>query len=468
MAALSSWTAALAAAMVVASVCTSSVSGQSELGCIANYDPNKDYFGYLTGNVTGQPFVLPINQTIVDTANDFVVSYGKSYKVARNSLRKTNYVLYQCGSPPPNSLQLGLEQGTQNFQIPITNFSIDSTLPVAFLELLGAFRGLKSVAVDGNYVSSSCLLKYQAQGLVTSINGSVSSVTDKYTLYFISPPLSGPPDNRTNVVLFDATLDPGPLKRAEWIKYLATFLNLEERANRVYESIRNTYQCFNGSQSNAVKKPNLAWLDYSTFSGSPIWTISNATYKIQFGADAGGVNPTYTKRSFNMSVPSDVDAFHKILSELDVVLDESYAQSPPDYKFAKFCSNANISINDSTFPFVASHNVWRNDKRIGKSLGLDWFEGGVAQPQVVLHDLLGILHPALNYGKPYFFRNIALDEGVIMTADEDCPRLIDDALDPAVYPCPVTASQGAGATTLPDSISLVLASMLAVGAFFLV
>lgn len=95
MAALSSWTAALAAAMVVASVCTSSVSGQSELGCIANYDPNKDYFGYLTGNVTGQPFVLPINQTIVDTANDFVVSYGKSYKVARNSLRKTNYVLYQ-------------------------------------------------------------------------------------------------------------------------------------------------------------------------------------------------------------------------------------------------------------------------------------------------------------------------------------------------------------------------------------
>ncbi len=38
-----------------------------------------------------------------------------------------------------------------------------------------------------------------------------------------------------------ATLDPGTLDRAEWVKFVAPFFNMEPTANQLFDSINATY-----------------------------------------------------------------------------------------------------------------------------------------------------------------------------------------------------------------------------------
>ena len=46
----------------------------------------------------------------------------------------------------------------------------------------------------------------------------------------------------------------------------------------------------------------------------------------------------------------------------------------------------------------------------------DWFEGAVAQPQIVLQEMLGIVNPSFTH-QQYFFRNVAKVCGSAMHVD---------------------------------------------------
>ena len=54
-------------------------------------------------------------------------------------------------------------------------------------------------------------------------------------------------------VAFDATSDPGMLARAEWIKFVAAFFNLEAHANRVFEKIKAEYDSTKASAAAAIE-----------------------------------------------------------------------------------------------------------------------------------------------------------------------------------------------------------------------
>ena len=54
-------------------------------------------------------------------------------------------------------------------------------------------------------------------------------------------------------VAFDATSDPGMLARAEWIKFVAAFFNLEAHANRVFEKIKAEYDATKASAAAAIE-----------------------------------------------------------------------------------------------------------------------------------------------------------------------------------------------------------------------
>jgi hypothetical protein len=51
---------------------------------------------------------------------------------------------------------------------------------------------------------------------------------------------------------------------------------------------------------------------------------------------------------------------------VDVVIDQTYALEPAEYKLSTFLENINVS-QDSCFSFVSNRSIWRFDKRIGVS-----------------------------------------------------------------------------------------------------
>ena len=111
---------------------------------------------------------------------------------------------------------------------------------------------------------------------------------------------------------------------------------------------------------------------------------SAAQLKVRLIADAGG-DYIYKKNTSNRSLPIDLEEAYMLTAQADMWLNAGSAASLGELK--------------SQFPKVTNTRCVRNgavyncNKRLNVAGGNDYWESGVVQPDVVLHDLIAIMHP---------------------------------------------------------------------------
>ncbi|RCV46845.1 hypothetical protein SETIT_9G563800v2 [Setaria italica] len=364
----------------------------------------------------------------VEDARMFQIYYGQSFKVIKNSGDGKSYLLMQNTSKMASKTKYCTGR-IKSFVIPLANFSVDTTAsPVSFFELLGVLENLKGIT--SNQVASECVLQSYASGNTQLVNRTDAQTLSQFSAQFIS---NIDFDKGCNFAAYVPLEEDTPLQRAEWIKYLGTFTNSEDRANAVYDAIKRNYLCLSKAAANLSTrfKPIVAWIEYT----QGMWTFVKDNYALQYITDAGAeiVDATITNKRFNSSDPEDMDNFHAILCTVDVVIDQTYALEPAEYKLSTFFENINVS-HDSCFSFVSNRRIWRFDKRIGASGTLDWYDGAISQPQLVLGDLIEVFFPTGNYTTIYF-RNLAKEEGVTEIGPEMCLRSISTTMEPIILPC---------------------------------
>ncbi|ERN17059.1 uncharacterized protein LOC18445391 isoform X1 [Amborella trichopoda] len=369
------------------------------------------------------------NTSHVEQAGNFHIYYGQSFKVIKNALDGQSYLLLQNSSRAATRSRYCTGR-IKSFVIPLSNFSIDTTtVPVSFFELLGLLGSLKAITSES--MSSECLLKTYMGGEIEIVNKSeTNQLATQFTAHFIGEKRQS---RACNFVTFEPSEENTPLQRTEWIKYLGTFLNVEARANQVFQAVKENYGCLIKAAANTSAtsfKPVVAWVGCN----EGMWSFSHDTYKSQYVVDAGGENleDSLEANAYNMSIPQDLDDFRALLCTLDVVIDETYASDPSEYTLSTFMQNVNISDNDC-FSFLTNRSLWRYDKRVHNTT-LDWFDGAISQPQLVLADLIEAFFPTGNYTTTYL-RNIAKGEGITDIAPERCGRSSDTAMDPTIVPC---------------------------------
>ncbi|CAL4912254.1 unnamed protein product [Urochloa decumbens] len=300
--------------------------------------------------------------------------------------------------------------------------------PRRLLQLLGVLENLKGIT--SNQVTSECVLQSHASGNTQLVNRTDAQALSQFSAQFIS---NVDEDKGCNFAAYVPLEEDTALQRAEWIKYLGTFTNSEDRANAVYDAIKINYLCLSKAAANLSTrfKPIVAWIEYT----QGMWAFVKENYALQYVTDAGAeiVDATITNKRFNSSDPEDMDNFHAILCTVDVVIDQTYSLEPAEYKLSTFLENINVS-QDSCFSFVSNRSIWRFDKRIGASGTLDWYDGAISQPQLVLGDLIEVFFPTGNYTTIYF-RNLAKEEGVTVIGPEMCTRSISTPMEPIILPC---------------------------------
>ncbi|KAI7734274.1 hypothetical protein M8C21_012177 [Ambrosia artemisiifolia] len=285
--------------------------------------------------------------------------------------------------------------------------------------------------ITSEKVASPCLLKLYNEGALQMLNNSEPQHFSQYAAHFIG--LNDDQETQScNYITFSPMDEQAPLQRAEWIKYLGSFADNEVRANEIYNVVKSNYMCLVNSTASKNLKPVVAWMEFN----DGIWSFTNEAYKLKYIEDAGGENldDSINKITYDSSFIEDLEALHAILCTVDVVIDGTPTRDPFSYNATLFLQNLNID-DHSCFGFLSSQSVWRYDKRLSSDLALDWYDGAVSQPQLVLADLIEALFPSGDYTTTYF-RNLLQEEQPISLGPESCTRDTFTAMEPTIIACP--------------------------------
>jgi iron complex transport system substrate-binding protein len=350
-------------------------------GCVERFDPAIDYF--------------PDKVTIEDARN-FAVEYRRSFKVV--TLREPypggpseRYVLLQCGAPAP--ALTGDLAGAQVVRVPIASLYTASTTHLPLLVDLGRLDVLTGVSRLQDLIGDE-IQKRAATGQVREF--AAASVIDPELVLAHAPTLlmtggafsgalatirsAGVP-----VVANTEWLESTALARAEWIKYMALFLNEERHAQQLYTAMKGRYRALSAK---ATATPRDSWpLVMTGVSKRGTFVIAGGkSYVAALIADAGG-----------RYAWADNTAAGAPTVELEAQLGRA--------------ANADIWINGGGWKNLATMledepryvefkayrqgQVWVYERRVTPTGGNDYWSRSISHPDLVLADLVKILHPSL-------------------------------------------------------------------------
>eukprot|EP01065_Artemidia_motanka_P029058 TRINITY_DN349_c0_g1_i1.p1 TRINITY_DN349_c0_g1~~TRINITY_DN349_c0_g1_i1.p1 ORF type:complete len:626 (+),score=237.96 TRINITY_DN349_c0_g1_i1:75-1880(+) len=453
-----------AAALLMAPLCAAQAPSVkiNNQGCVVDYDSGLNYFPSslqvsIDFQSNGAPTPVQFQQTPepgsnitkIDFSELWSVEYHKTYKIVtvnntRGSTPVPAFVLWYCGTPKPEAGAPGVPEGARYFEVPVKKAGFPGSVAVQFAEILGLQSEID--LIDMTYITSACLQKLETcDPPIEHHRLRTPGWTEaalRQELIFTDWWGTGATGTARDVP-FDATVDPGPLHRAEWVKFMGLFFNQESHASTVFEHIKNDYQYLkNAAEAHASQvgsRKKVAWITYASWLGQ--YQIDNHPYKVAYVSDAGATAVAFptvdncTVSGTKLSC-SNTDALKAALTAAgaDVLIDESYAPDPAAYGSSEFLSRYGFTQAEaSSFPFLANGHVFRldlthSDARPGAGggqKGLAWFEQAVPNPHWVLSDLVRVLHgDDLTLCDRRFLRRIqvATHEPTVPVSHEHCQR----------------------------------------------
>lgn len=179
-------------------------------------------------------------------------------------------------------------------------------------------------------------------------------------------------------------LEESPLGKAEWLMVLAEVTGRREAGKKAFAAIPARY--------NALKQKvaRITAAAPTVMFNTPYrdtWFMPSATsYMARLVTDAGG-RYIYGRNTGTTSMPIDLEEAYLLTSGADVWLNVGTARSLDELRAAcpKFTDTR----------CFRNGNVYNNNRRATAAGGNDFYESAVVKPDIVLRDLIKILHPEL-------------------------------------------------------------------------
>ena len=375
-------TALLVSLLVSACSRTHELPAADGKGCIDDFNPSTDYFP---------------DKTKLEFAEKFSVEYHNSYKVV--TVRRPDdggieekYVLLQCGAPRPT-----LTNDLSNAQIitvPITSLFSAASSHMPLLVDLGHVDVLTGIG-QSSYVTTEPVRERIRKGDVTEYapNNVINTelvITKAPSILMssgggYSEAYSGLRKAGVAVVSNVEWQESSALARAEWLKFMAVFLNEERKARAEFDTIRDRYMALKERAGHVPEKDRPRVMTGTVYRG--VFEISGGdSYVARLISDAGGV---YVWADNKDSGGSSVDMESQITraSNADVWINggnwkslKTMLSEEPRYKQFK--------------PYKTG-NVWLYNRLTNEYGGYDYWSRGVTRPDLILGDLIKIFHPDL-------------------------------------------------------------------------
>ncbi|MEH2444249.1 MAG: ABC transporter substrate-binding protein [Nostoc sp.] len=346
--------------------------------CVQKYDLKTDYFP---------------NKIKITHATGLAVEYHKHYKVVtiknpwQNAKTGFQYVLVQCGSPTPQ----GFNQ-TQVITVPVNSIVSLSTTHLPHLAKLGVVDKLIGVS-NSKQVNTPDVVERIKAGKVSQIGKNDNVDIEK--LLELNPDLVttyGTGNSQTDsyaklteaglkVAINAEYMEDTPLGRSEWLKFTALFFNKEEQAEKIFNEIAYKYKQIAQKVKSVKNRPTV----FVGFNFKGTWYMPGGkSYVAKYLADAGANYLWSNDKSFG-SLPLSFEVVLERAANADYWL--NFSQSWNNLKDLVAEDN-----RYADFKAVKQGNLYNNNARVNENGGNDYWENGISNPDVVLSDLLKIIH----------------------------------------------------------------------------
>lgn len=189
-------------------------------------------------------------------------------------------------------------------------------------------------------------------------------------------------------------LEESPLGKAEWLVALSELTDSRELGIKTFQVIPERYNTLKQLTAGVDYRPtvmlNTPWNDS--------WAMPSVkSYVARLVEDAGG-DYIYKKNTSNGSEPIGLETAYGLIREADVWLNVGMATTMDELK------TMNPKFKDAKA--IRENKVYNNNLRTTPGGGNDYWESGAVRPDIVLRDLIKILHPELISEDLYYYRQL--------------------------------------------------------------
>lgn len=331
-------------------------------------------------------------QNVVRYASGFSMTTHNGFTLVRvtqpwpNAEKEFTYLLKQKNTVVPDSLK-----DFPSVVVPINKIIVTSTTHIPSLEMLGVENSLVGFP-NLKYISSEKILARVGNGEVRELGSNQSLNTEVvldlnpdviigYGIDNHNPVLDNLQNAGLKVILNGDWNEQNPLGKAEWIKLFGALYGKEKQADSLFNAVALGYENAKKLAHSAKKKPVV--LMGGLFENK--WNVaSGESWGARFINDANGQYPwANTKGTGSQSLP-----FEAVLEKAG---DADIWIAPGQFSTLAEVLKSNPHYDQ--FKAFRNKNVYTF--KVGKNGGILYYELAPNRPDLVLQDVIKMLHPEL-------------------------------------------------------------------------
>ncbi len=280
----------------------------------------------------------------------------------------------------------------EKVKIPLKNIATNSVTHLEFLSLLSEIQTIKGICNPNLVYNKEVANRIAAEEIVDL--GDAFSINVEKTIVLKPNGLMMSGFNQTDanadrirqagipIIYNNEWTETSLLGRAEWIKFVAAFFDKSVQADSIFSEIETRYNAVKSKAVNVADKPKIMF--GSNFRGT--WYMpAGKSFMSELFRDAGG-DYFYANDTTTGSLPLNVETVLKNFSDTDFWL---------DCNFGTINELIKTDSKHALFRPVKEEKVYNFNKRMLPSTANDFWESTVARPDLLLADVIAILHPEI-------------------------------------------------------------------------
>lgn len=344
-------------------------------------------------------------------AKAFTIDKYDGYKLLtvvrpwREADREFQYLIVPKGSPIPDGYL-----DAQVIQVPVENIAVLAATHFAYLNRLNLGETLIAVA-NPEYIYSEQVHDSVGKGTIAAVgNGPdinleklLSADPELVTTFAMGKSTKDDYqqllDKGIPTVVFSDYMEESPLGRAEWLKVMALFFGKEAEADRIFAEIERRYIDLTELTRTVEEKPNVL-MGYQ-LNGK--WNVPGGrSVQAAYIRDAGG-DYLWAEDETSGRFPLSFEAVLEKGASADFWFDLSLSWTAIDDLIGSDPRCAAIKA-------YTDGRIYNNNLRLSPWGANAYSETGLVNPDVILADLIHLMHPnLLPDHEPVYYRHLSAD-----------------------------------------------------------